>query len=262
MLHSTLPVLSATSPAGTAYVLLPPHDGPAPTLFLFAWAGADTLMQEPYCLLGRHLHAQGWNVVSLDLPCHGADCRPEEPKEIVGWAHRTATGEDFVAPFQAQVADVLAHLLATGRADPERIAAAGTSRGGYLAAQAAASCPQIRAVAGFGPVTDLRALTEFQGQDENPLLHRLALAQQVEALADRALWLIIGNHDTRVGTEQAIAFARGVTQAAVQRDLAPLVTLHVLATPGHASFPAWHAEAAAWLGEALAADDKNALSSS
>ena len=86
---------AAQTPSGMAYAMLPPHAGkPAPTLLLFAMAGADTLCTEPYCWVGRLLHAQGWTVVSLDLPCHGDDRRAGEPAELAGWAARAANGED------------------------------------------------------------------------------------------------------------------------------------------------------------------------
>jgi dienelactone hydrolase len=228
--------------------MLPPQAGkPAPTLLLFAMAGADTLCTEPYCRVGRLLHAQGWNVVSLDLSCHGADSRANEPTELAGWAARTAAGEDFVAPFLKRVNDVVAHLVTRSLADPARIAAAGTSRGGFLAFHAAAANPRIRAVAAFAPVTDLIALNEFAGQKENPLVRRLALVNAAEALAGRAAWITIGNADARVDTDKAIAFARALASASQARSLVCDVTLHVLPTPRHCSFSEWHDEAANWL---------------
>jgi alpha-beta hydrolase superfamily lysophospholipase len=220
---------------------------PAPTLFLFASTGADTLTADPYRHAGLLLYAQGWNVVSLDLPCHGSDQRPGEPPQLQGWAARVAAGEDIVAPFQSRVTDVLDHLIISGRADPARICAAGTSRGGCMAFQAAAGDPRIRSVAAFAPVTDLLALSEFAGQEGNTLAQRLALRNAAGALADRAAWLIIGNHDERVDTDRAIAFSRALVRAAVRRDLPPRVTLQVTAEPGHTSTLAWHEQAAEWL---------------
>ncbi len=233
--------------SGASFVMLPPQrNAPAPTLFLFAMTGADTLTIEPYCRVGHLLHAQGWNVVSLDLPCHGADQRPGEPPELAGWAARTAAGEDLVAAFQTRVNDIVDHLIAQGIADPAQISAAGTSRGGYLAFQAAAGNPRIRAIAAFAPVTDLLALNEFAGQDQNPLVQRLALLNEVEKMSDRASWVIIGNADARVSTDKAVAFSRAVAVRSQARCLACDVTLQVLAVPGHNSLPEWHDEAAAW----------------
>lgn len=241
------------TPGGTAYALLPPQvGGPAPTLLLFAMAAGDTLTTEPFCLVGRLLYAQGWNVVSLDLPCHGDDLRAGEPAELAGWAARTAAGEDLVAAFQARVNEVIADLVTQGIADAARLAVAGTSRGGFLALHAAAGNPQLRAVAVFSPVTDLLALHEFAGQEHNPLVQRLALLRVAESLANRALWITIGNADTRVDTDKAVDFARKVTRASQQRGLGCAITLHVLPTPGHTSDPQWHHAAADWLRQVLA----------
>ena len=241
------PIL-VTTDSGTAFAMLPPHGGaPPPALLLFAMAGADTLRAEPYCRVGRLLHAQGWNVVSLDLPCHGADRRGGEPDELAGWAARCAAGEDIVEPFRQRVNDVVEHLGATGAADPARIAAAGTSRGGFMAFQAAAGNRSIRAVAAFAPLTDLLALSEFAGQEHNPLMHRLALLNAVAALADRAAWITIGDADERVGTGKAVAFARALVAAGKARDLACGNILRVLPIPGHTSRAEWHDQAADWL---------------
>lgn len=244
------PTLLSTPP-GIPFAMLPPHAGAAPTLLLLAWSGMDTLAQEPYCIVGQLLYARGWNVVSLDLPCHGADQRQGEPAEIPGWAARIAQGEDIVAPFQQRACAVLDHLVAAGIADPARIAAAGTSRGGYMAFQAAATCPRLRAVAAFAPLTDLLALREFTGQEANPLVQRLALVNAAAALADRAAWITIGNDDDRVGTDKAVAFARALVAAGRARHPLSDVSLHVLPAAGHASFPSDHEHAAAWLLETV-----------
>jgi len=158
----------------------------------------------------------------------------------------SSTGEDIVAGFRKQVNDVVEHLIVSGVADPARIAVAGTSRGGFMAFHAAAGNPRIRVVAAFAPVTDLIALSEFAGQEQNPLVRRLALLNAAEKLADRAAWIMIGDHDECVGTDHAAAFAKALTQAAAKKKLEARVDLHVVPVPGHASFPEWHDQAARW----------------
>jgi len=118
-----------------------------------------------------------------------------------------------------------------------------------MAFHAAAGNPCIRAVAAFAPVTDLLALSEFAGQEQNPLVRRLGLINAAETLADRAAWITIGDADDRVGTGKAAAFARALAGAATGRGLEPQVALHVLPAPGHASFDEWHDAAAVWLAE-------------
>jgi alpha-beta hydrolase superfamily lysophospholipase len=246
-------IVKVTTPTGTAFHMLAPQGGAAPTLLLLAMAGKETLSAELYGRVGRLLHAQGWNVISLDLPCHGDDCSPGAPAQIAGWVARIAAGEDIVAAFQQRVNDVVEHLVATGVADPRRLAAAGTSRGGYLACQAAAGNPRIRAVAAFSPVTDLLALTEFAGQQDNPLTRRLALMHAVPQLADRAAWIIIGNADTRVDTDKAVALARALVAAGQSLPAGRDVTLCLQPVSGHRSCPEWHDAAATWLQQRVGA---------
>jgi pimeloyl-ACP methyl ester carboxylesterase len=241
-------VLHRYTVAGTAYAMLRQSaTQPAPTLLLLAMAAGSTLTTEPYCMVGWQLHARGWNVVSLDLPCHGNDQRVDESLELAGWAARTRQGEDIVAPFQQRVNDVIEHLIQTGVTNPDCLAAAGTSRGGFMAFHAAAGNRQISAVAAFSPVTDLRALSEFNGQADNPLVQRLALTHCASVLADRAAWIMIGSADARVDTDRVIAFTRSLTNVAVLQKVAPKVVLHVVPVPGHASFSEWHVDAAEWL---------------
>lgn len=241
-------VVANRTPDGTAYAMLsPPAKGPAPTLLLFATTGESTLATEPYRRVGALLYAQGWNVISLDMPCHGAEQRKGEPAQLAGWVARTARGEDIAAELCARVNKVLDHLVKSRMSDPDRIAAAGTSRGGFMAFRAAAANPRIRAVAGFAPVTDLLALTEFANMKSNALAQQLALVNVAEKLADRAAWITIGNQDGRVGTDRATAFAKALTQAAEQKKLRARVELQVLPVPGHTSLPEWYDQAAAWL---------------
>ena len=246
-------VAANRTPDGTAYATLSPlAKGPAPTLLVFAQGAESTLATEPYRRVGALLYAQGWNVVSLDLPCHGADVQKgEQPDSLSSWAARTARGENIAAEFCARVNKVLDHLVKTRVADPDRIAAAGTSRGGFMAFQAAAANPRIRAVAGFAPVTDLLALSEYAGLKDNALAQQLALVNVAEKLADRAAWITIGDQDARVGTDRAAAFAKALMQAAGKKKLKARVELHVVPVPGHSSPPEWYDQAAAWLASVL-----------
>ncbi len=241
-------VAANRTPDGTAYAMLPPRaKRPAPTLLLLATTGQSTLATEPYRRVGALLHAQGWNVVSLDLPCHGAQRRKGEPAQLAGWAARTAKGENIAEDLCARVNKVLDHLVKSRMAEPDRIAAAGTSRGGFMAFQAAAANPRIRAAAGFAPVTDLLALSEFADLRSNALAQQLALVNVAAKLSDRAAWITIGDRDGRVGTDRATAFAKALTRAAKRKKLRPRVELRVLPVPGHTSLPHWHDQAAAWL---------------
>ncbi|GMV92267.1 MAG: hypothetical protein AMXMBFR82_20450 [Candidatus Hydrogenedentota bacterium] len=232
---------------GTAFAIIPSASIPAPTLLVCALDAESTLKNDPYAHTGAILHPQGWNIIALDLPCHGADQREGEPAQLDGWRYRVERGENILTDWRTRVNEVLAYLVDQGIARPDAIVAEGTSRGGYMACQAAAGIPSIRAVAAYSPVTDLRALREFDGMDDDALTEQLSLIHSAEALADRPVWITIGSQDTRVGTDHAIAFARRMTAVADERELPGRVTLNVLPTKGHSSTNEWHELASAWI---------------
>ena len=187
---------------------------PAATLFIFA-SGIDEMGSDPtryYTQTGRELAKEGWLYVVLDPPCHGYDRKEGEPAQLVGWAHRVKTGQDLIGPFVQRCTAVLDHLVAEGYTDPDRVAASGTSRGGFCALQFAASEPRVRIVTGVAPVTNPLALSEFAG-----VTSEQAKSINFDSLADRlvgrSVWLSIGNDDQRVSTDDCVSLARKLVTA-------------------------------------------------
>jgi dienelactone hydrolase len=220
---------------------------PAPTLFVFAMDVATSLATPVYLKAGIELSKRGWLCVSLDLPCHGAQQRDGEPGGLEGWRHRVDAGEDPMAEFTDRCRRVLDYLLAEGYTDKTRVAVCGTSRGGFSALHFAAADPRVGCAVGYAPVTDLKALREFQGAEDAPLVRRLALAKHADKLATRAIWIVIGATDQRVDTDLAIATARAITAAAVARNLPDRVELHVSPSPGHTTPAGAVEQSAAWI---------------
>lgn len=240
------PLQIATTPEGVRFGLLgEPGPAPAPLLLVFAANLETSLGTDPYNRTALALLPKGYRCASLDLPCHGLDCRPGEPEGLKGWRSRLDQGEDLVGPFTAQVSQVLDHLIGMGIADQGRVASCGTSRGGFMAAHAMAADSRIRAAALFAPVTVLSALSEFSGQGEHPLTHSLSLASLAPRLAARSLWASIGHRDGRVGTDHCIAFCRQVVTAA--REQPADCSLQVLPTEGHQTPEGAYEEAASWI---------------
>ena len=225
---------------------------PAPTLLVFSATIDESLGDPYYRQCGNALAEQGFLCVSLDLPGHGLDHRDDEPEELASWRFRSDHGEDFVTPFTERVRGVLDYLIRAGYTDPERIAACGTSRGGFMALQVAAVEPRIRATATFAPVTALGALREFEGATNTDHVEALSLHARAGTLAGRAVWLVIGDRDERVGTDEAIEFARQVTTLSLAQGTPPDVTLIVQPEPKGHTTPAGSPErAAAWITERL-----------
>src|SRR5262245_37230416 len=140
---------------------------PSPTLLVFANQVDETLRSNDYNKAGKLLAKEGFLSVALDLPCHGKDAHAGEPSGLDGWAARLAKEEDLVAAFTKKASAVLDYLIAEGYTDPKQVAAAGTSRGGFIALHFAAVEPRVRCVVAFAPVTDLLALREFAAMKQH-----------------------------------------------------------------------------------------------
>lgn len=225
---------------------------PAPTLFVFSATIQESLGNSYFRQCGNALADQGYLLASMDLPGHGTDERKGEPGGLGAWRVRSDAGEDFVTPFVERVQRVLDYLVAQGYSDEAHVAACGTSRGGFMALHVAAADPRIKATAAFAPVTNLMALREFHDAKNTEYVASLSLLARAEGLVGRSLWLIIGDRDERVGTDDCIAFARRVTALSLALEKPADVTLIVQPEPkGHTTPQGAPESAAAWIAEKL-----------
>lgn len=241
-------VQALQTPAGIKFGLLGTKgQAPAPTLFVFATDFGNSLRAEEFNKIGRLLAKDGVLCVSLDVPCHGKDQKSGEPGGIGGWRNRLEKGDTFVPAFTTKASAVLDHLIKEGYTDSSKVAACGTSRGGFIALHFAAAELRVRSVVAFAPVIDLLALREFSGMKEHAATKSLNLIQHADKLAKRRVWLCIGNQDVRVNTDDAIAFTRAVVRAAGAPNTVVPVELLVMPTMGHSIHATAHAEAAAFV---------------
>lgn len=228
---------------------------PSPTLFIFA-SSLDVMQKEPvYTEVARLLAPKGWISVILEPPCHGEDARGEEPQQLDGWRYRLEKDIAFLDEFNARATAVLDEMIQQKLTDPNRVAACGTSRGGFIAYHFAAAEPRVKAVAGISPVTRLTALREFSVTTHREQAEGLNAANLAPRLAGRAVWLSIGNNDARVNTDDAIAFTRAVVMASAEGkrpDAVIPVDLIVARSFGHAKIDEAHELLARWLQQQLA----------
>lgn len=237
-----------TTPNGVPYVIqgtIP--ETPSPVLLNIANDMESTLQLDQFNQVGKVLAAQGFLSVSLDFPSHGGDLRKGEAEGMTGWRKRAEAGEPFIPEFIARASSVLDDLINTGRADPNRIAACGTSRGGFLMLHFAAADPRPKCIAAFAPLTHPYVLREFAGCEENPLARQLSVSGIAPRLAGRPIWIMIGNSDYRVETDLVIAFTRRVIEESMFQNLPYGMELHVMASDGHSLPTGSHEQAAAWI---------------
>jgi pimeloyl-ACP methyl ester carboxylesterase len=240
---------------GTKYTMFPAQTAGSgatgtarPTLFLLGAATQSMLTNPDFSRHGELMYAQGWNVVSVDPPCHGEDLRPGERAEILGWADRFLKGEDTVAAFVARVNDVIDHLVTENVAKSGSVALMGVSRGGFLALHVAAGNARIAAVCTLAPVMDWAMVREFAEMKENALVKSTALINHVDRITC-PVWTIIGSADDRVDTSKAVEVMHRLLANNSVRGKGLAIDFHLTSTPGHQSFPIWHDEAARWLVE-------------
>ena len=233
-----------TTPKGVEYGLWGQSKGPAPVLFVLAGTIESTLTKPYFRQCGNQLSEHGFICVSVDLPCHGKEIVDGIRSGLIGWSELAQRGENFVADSNRRLSNVLDHLIEAGIADPNRIAACGTSRGGFLAIHFMAADPRVKCAAGFAPVTDLKALGEFTQLQNDQFVESLSLSNHADQLAGRPVWIVIGDQDERVSTQKAIELGRNISKSSNKQELVSQVALHVLAEPKGHTTPAGSQELA------------------
>lgn len=245
-------IVEKETPAGTRFGLIGDKGAaPAPTLFIFAGDVRNSLTSLDYNKVGMIAGQHGFLCVALDVPGHGKDVRPGEPTNLAAWRARIEKGDDWLGELAKKTRDVLDYLVKEGYTDPERVAVAGTSRGGFIASHMAAAEPRFKAVIAFAPVTELLVVNEFKSTSKPEAMRALDLSHLAGKLAGRSYWLCIGNNDLRVGTDEAIAFTRKLVAAALAAKKHADVNVVIAPSLGHSIHKTAHDEAAAWLLERL-----------
>jgi dienelactone hydrolase len=219
---------------------------PAPTVFLFGKEIEATLVSPDY---GEALTALGPQVlaVALDGPCHGFDQLDGEPLSLSCWSYRLDQGRNIMADVAGRAKAVLDFLIRESYTDPAKVAAFGSSRGGFMAMHFAAVDPRVGLIAAFSPVTELLLLQEFSGMKHPERARALNAVRLVGALYNRPLWIIIGDTDHRVGTANAIEFAERFIDEGEAHGLIPPIEMRIAPAEGHATPDGAYVEAAKWL---------------
>lgn len=213
-------------------------------LLSFASDSAHSLTVAPYRLVADCFLAAGHLALSFDLPNHGTQVN-SYGEGITGMRNAQVAGANPFDAFVRQGMAVIDSCLDQGLARPGYIAVCGTSRGGYMALRLLAADARIAAGAGFAPVTDWRYLHEFDSDRERQDVMALKLSSYAARLAQKNLFLVIGNDDQRVSTESCRRLYVDVEQRKQTNDLSS--EFHITADQGHSCSPKWYAKGADFL---------------
>jgi len=224
----------------------PPADRLAAEPLLLLFFSADRMSSLPdgrYGAPGRLFIEQGHRVASFDLPAHGERV-DRHGSGISGLAARVAAGEKPFDLFVAEGRAVIDACIRRGLAGEGRVVVAGVSRGGYCALRLAAADTRVAAVAALAPATDWAEVTEFTAWKHDPAVMALALPRFADQLAGRRIYVAIGNHDLRTGTDACTRFVLAVAEAERRQGLnrSGMRYLIVDDSPGHGLAARWREE--------------------
>lgn len=235
------------APDVTLYHTGPALDhGPLPSLFYFAISGPDSLTLDPFNQPVQFLHGKMIRVFSMTLPGHENNLPATGAMAI--WAEEMSHGIDRVSPFLDSIQLAVDFAIREKFVDPHKMATAGLSRGGFIAAHLAARDERFRFLLGYAPLTRLTRIKEYAHLQHNPLALSFDLTHLAEKLTDRHVRLYIGNNDTRVGTRECFDFAMSVVEhKKVRSSQVELFITPSIGQMGHGTSPEVFRQGADWI---------------
>ena len=246
-------IIEAPSLPSLYHIGPPLSQGALPAVFYFSLSGSESLTLDPYNQPAIFLSKHSLRVFSLTLPGHEG-VHPH-PGAISAWNQEIESGVDFISAFVSTCSRAIDFLINRGLVDARYLAAAGLSRGAFVATHLAAKDSRIKTVLGFAPLTKLATLPEFQSTIDYPLHHQLDLLNFVEQLAGKTVRYHVGNRDTCIGTADCFNFIHKLTEVAyTHHHRSPPIELIIYPSVGHKGHgtPPYIFQAGAdWLAERL-----------
>lgn len=251
--HNIIPIevekVDTSAPLEVYYTGPSLTEGPLPAFFYFALSAQESLTLDPFNQPVRFLKGKPLRVFSITLPGHGEGY---DNKHAMGfWFEQAKNDGAFFKRYVKNVVSAIDELIGTGILIQRKIGIGGLSRGGFIAARAAALSDNIPFVLGFAPLTRLSALQEFSGMD----LSDMDLIHLAPQLCEKKVRLYIGNRDQRVGTANCFEFASEITERAFHQGIrSPAVELYInpsVGFKGHGTLPYVFKEGAEWMAKHL-----------
>lgn len=234
------------------YHVGPKHSaGPLPSLFYFALSGMDSLTLDPFNQPIQFLHPFHSKIrcFSFTLPGHGEGMKNTDA--LAYWAKEFREDRDPISSFLIHAQENIHYLIEQGWVDRTKMASAGLSRGGLIAALLSLMSKDMHIVIGYAPVTDLSFCQEFQSVDLSYISEKYDLKHLAKDLASKKLRFYIGNRDLLVSTDACYQLIRKVTELAYEQGhKSPPVELIISASiglKGHGTPPHIFREGIEWL---------------
>lgn len=242
-------------PSGlTIYHKGPPlKEEPLPAIFYFALSGEESLQLDPYNQPVMFLSDASIHIFSFTLPYHGKGFINAEA--MAHWANAFSKNTPFLENFLNQVIENIHYLIEKKYVDPSKLAAAGLSRGGFMATQLAAREPLIKYILGYAPLTEPAYMEDFKGLGSKETVSVWSLNNIVDKVYNRDVRFYMGNRDIRVGTELCFNFIKNLTEEAYSKGIRSppieLILFPSIGHKGHGTPPYIFKAGADWLKEKL-----------
>lgn len=195
------------------------------TVLYLSLSAEDSLLTSPFCHPVNMLVAEGVKVLSVTLPDHEGNAKPQNIQEL--WSSKW----DIIATFIEKTVLEIQKL-------PFPInAVMGLSRGAFIGSYLAAQIPSITHILGFAPMTSL--------------LHHLSILSLKEDLATKTIRFFIGHNDTRVHTSEVVTVIKGLIDEALRQKIVfppiDLVMKPSVGFKGHGTLDPVFNEGVSWL---------------
>jgi esterase FrsA len=201
-----------------AYARIPDTLAARPALLIhLTLTAAQGLELDPFAIVPRAFLAAGHCVASFDLPNHGRMV-DRYGEGLTGMASAFADGCNVFLP-AVSTGSALIDAYRQRISPSGSILVSGISRGALVALHLAASDSRFEAAAAFAPVTDLRALHEFDSLADAPIVDDVSALALAPRLSNLPILLTINQTDDRVSTSACVEFFDALKGSAPRDDL-------------------------------------------
>jgi esterase FrsA len=228
-----------------------PEKSVKPAVFYFSLSAYDSLSLDPFNTPVRLLSHYDTRIFSFTLPAHGEGLNQNEAMKA--WTQVLLQGKDPLASFLEEAAANIRFLIEEGWVDPQNMAVSGLSRGAFAAMKLARLMPELKIILGYAPLVVMSSL------DESKTTH-YTLFDHIDDFMGKKIKYIMGNNDTRVGTDNAYNFLRALIKKGVENgDRSPPFELTLrpsIGYRGHGTSPESFKEGVLWLAKNLNLKEK------
>jgi hypothetical protein len=148
-------------------------------------------------------------------------------------AEQVRSGQDWFSGMERRIAGAISESLRRGYVLPGKVVVMGSSRHGFAILHAAANNPDVSAAVAHQPIVSWPRMVEFAGMDDDPIVERHSLYNQVDEFLPRPIMIQTGYADERVGQDRLEALIEPMARAYSGRGIGDRFFHEKMDIPGH-----------------------------